>query len=30
MTVDREVKYVRLTFENVSEGRAGLGEISLY
>lgn len=30
MTVDREVKYVRLTIENVSEGRAGLGEISLY
>lgn len=30
MTVDREVKYLRLTIENVSEGRAGLGEISLY
>ena len=30
MTVDREVKYVRLTIENVSEGRAGLGEMSLY
>lgn len=30
MTVDREVKYLRLTIEGVSEGRAGLGEISLY
>lgn len=30
MTVDREIKYLRLTIENVSEGRAGLGEISLY
>lgn len=26
MTVDREVKYLRLTIENVSEGRAGLGK----
>lgn len=30
MTVDREIKYLRLTIEDVSEGRAGLGEISLY
>lgn len=30
MTVDREIKYFRLTIEDVSEGRAGLGEISLY
>ena len=30
MTVDREVKYIRLTIEDVSEGRAGLGEFSLY
>ena len=30
MTVDRYVKYLRLTIEGVSEGRAGLGEISLY
>lgn len=30
MTVDREIKYLRLTIDNVSEGRAGLGEISLY
>ncbi|RHO74024.1 DUF4982 domain-containing protein [Parabacteroides sp. AF48-14] len=29
MVVDREVKYVRLTIEDVSEGRAGLGEMSL-
>lgn len=30
MTVDREIRYFRLTIEGVSEGRAGLGEISLY
>ena len=30
MTVDREIKYLRLTIEDVSEGRAGLGEIALY
>ena len=30
MTVDRKIKYLRLTIEDVSEGRAGLGEISLY
>lgn len=30
MTVDREMRYLRLTIESVSEGRAGLGEISLY
>lgn len=30
MTVDREIKYLRLTIESVSEGRAGLAEISLY
>ncbi len=30
MTVNREIKYLRLTIEATSEGRAGLGEISLY
>ena len=30
MTVDREIKYFRVTISGVSEGRAGLGEISLY
>lgn len=30
MTVDREMKYLRVVVEEVSEGRAGLGEISLY
>ena len=30
MKVDREMKYLRLTINGVSEGRAGLGEISLY
>lgn len=30
MTVDRPLKYLRLTIEGVSEGRAGVGEISLY
>lgn len=30
MTVDRTLKYLRLTIEGVSEGRAGVGEISLY
>lgn len=30
ITVDREIRYFRLTIEGVSEGRAGLGEISLY
>ncbi len=30
MTVDREIRYFRLTIEGVSEGRVGLGEISLY
>lgn len=30
MTVDRRMKYLRLTVDAVSEGRAGLGEISLY
>ncbi|MEG0722577.1 MAG: discoidin domain-containing protein, partial [Lachnospiraceae bacterium] len=30
MTVDCEMKYLRLTIESVSEGRAGLAEISLY
>lgn len=30
MTVDRELRYFRVTMEGVSEGRAGLGEISLF
>lgn len=29
-TVDKEMKYFRLTIYGVSEGRAGLGEITLY
>ncbi|WP_375337935.1 glycoside hydrolase family 2 TIM barrel-domain containing protein [Bacteroides sp. ET225] len=28
--VDREIRYFRLTIDRVSEGRAGLGEISLF
>ena len=30
VTVDRAIRYLRLTIEGVSEGRAGVGEISLY
>lgn len=30
MPVNREMKFLRLTIESASEGRAGLGEISLY
>ena len=30
MTVDREARFVRLTIDGVSEGRAGLGEVTFY
>ena len=29
-TVDKDIRYFRLTIQGVSEGRAGLGEITLY
>lgn len=30
MKVDREIRYFRVTIEDVSEGRVGLGEITLF
>lgn len=30
MPMDREIKYMRITIDKVSEGRAGMGEITLY
>ncbi|MEG1635515.1 MAG: discoidin domain-containing protein, partial [Rikenellaceae bacterium] len=30
MMMNREIKYMRITIEKVSEGRAGMGEITLY